>query len=265
VLKDSYIERAAAKENEERKQKKEPVKAGKILQAVFANRAVLAVTFSMIFYKAFSFILSLSAMYVFRYYFMNFAAFGLYSTVFNLTCIGGVCVGVYWRKFFKDTKKAFIVAGCLQIIMFVIIAVSFKSLNAFTYTVLVGISEFFAGLYDAYFVPMFAAGADFGEYKTGKRADGLTMAIYTMSVTFGSTINTAIRTAVLSKAGYNAAAYAKGAAPTAEVKTALAGLVTYIPLVLCVLCIACIAFIYPLSDKKHGEIMAEIKARKLAS
>lgn len=264
ALKDSYIERDALKEAEERKTKKEPVKVGKILEAVFTNRAVLAVTVAMIAYKAFTFMYSMSGIYVFRYYFGNFAAYGPYSTVFNLCCIGGVFVGVYWRKLWKDTKKAFVIAISLHLATILVICLTFSRLTPLTFTILIGVAQFFAGLYDAYFVPMFAAGADYGEYKTGKRADGLTMAIYTMGVTFGSTVNTAIRTAILSKTGYDAAAYKAGEAVSAAVKGGLANLMTWIPLCICAVCLLAILLFYPLSDKKHAEIIAENAKRREA-
>lgn len=264
ALKDSYIEREAAQEAE--KTKKQATSVLAILKAVFANKAVLGVTFAMIFYKAFSFMLSMSVTYVFKYYFVNFAAFGIYQTTFNLACIGGVCVGVFWRKLWKDTKKAFLAGSILQLAMLVVLCFIFKNLTTLTFTVYIGIMEFFAGLYDAYFVPMFAAGADYGEYTTGKRADGLTMAIYTMGVTFGSSVNTAIRTAVLDKAGYDAKALTADPSSASEaLKAGLASLVTWIPAILCAAMIVCILVLYPLSDKKHAEIVEVVKERRAAA
>ena len=264
VLKNSYIERDAAQEAA--KEKKQATSVLLILKAVFTNRAVLGVTFAMIFYKAFSFMMSMSVTYVFKYYFWNFAAFGLYQTTFNLCTIGGVCVGVFWRKLWKDTKKAFLIASCLQLAMFVGLCFLFGKMTVVTFTIYVGVMQFFAGLYDAYFVPMFAAGADYGEYRTGKRADGLTMAIYTMGVTFGSSVNTAIRTAVLKKAEYDAKALAANPNVTPEaLKAGLASLMTYIPAILCACMIVSILILYPLSDQKHAEIVEENKKRRAAA
>ena len=68
---------------------------------------------------------------------------------------------------------------------------------------------------------MFAISADMGAVKTGKRQDALIMSTYTMSISIGMNLSTFIRTFLLKKVDYNAAAYASGIEPTAEVKQML--------------------------------------------
>ena len=78
-----------------------------------------------------------------------------------------------------------------------ILALTFKNLTAYSFIAIFAVSSFFMGMLENYIMPMFAAASDYGAWKTGNRLDGITMSIYSLTITSGVLIATFIRSGVL--------------------------------------------------------------------
>ncbi|NLZ92588.1 MAG: hypothetical protein GX922_01020, partial [Firmicutes bacterium] len=127
----------------------------------------------------------------------------------------------------------------------------------------VALASFFAGTIEAYLMPMFAAAADWHAWKTGERSDGITMAVYGLTVRCATTISTIIRTALLAAAGYDAAAYAQGAAPSEAVLALLRNFQALYPALMGIVAFGVIQVFFPITDKKLAKIHEEIKAGRV--
>ncbi|NLZ38569.1 MAG: hypothetical protein GX893_03055, partial [Firmicutes bacterium] len=78
-----------------------------------------------------------------------------------------------------------------------------------------------------------------------------------------STLSTIIRTAMLAGVGYDAAAYAQGAAPSEAVLNLFRNFQTLYPLLFGIVAFGIVQLFYPITDKKLAKIQEEIKAGRV--
>lgn len=98
---------------------------------------------------------------------------------------------------------------------------------------------------------------EYGEWKTGVRAEGITYALFSFTRKAGQAVGGALAAFALAWGGYAAGAAQQSAQAELGIRAG-AGL---IPLAAAVLAIA-VMFFYPLTDKRHKEIVDEIAARR---
>lgn len=103
---------------------------------------------------------------------------------------------------------------------------------------------------------MYTDAADYGEWRTGRRATGLVMSACTMAQKFGYTIGGALGMAVLSYVGYKA-----NTTQSPEALAGIKGMVSWIGAVPCVVGLVLIAF-YPLTAVKLKNIQDELEERR---
>lgn len=264
-LRGSYVERNALAESFEASgQKKKKLPLTRLIKEIVTNRALLGMYLFMAIHKTYYFIWVTCAAYVFKYVFGNFAYMSLFMTMFNFTAIIGVVFGPAWSKIFKETKKSFVACMLVHTAILVLTAVFFKNMSLTTYLIFFGAGSFFAGMLENYIMPMFAASADYGAWKSGTRVDGVTMSIYSLTITSGVLFATIIRTAALNAMNYGAAVAVVdggGQVPT-EVYNGLSTLFTFYPAGLAILSLLCLIFIMPLTDDKLKKINEDLKAGK---
>ena len=262
-LRGSYVERNAVERSHTADgTKRKNISLGKMLQAVFTNKSLLSMYCFMSVHKGYYFIYVTCAAYAFKYLFGDFGMVGTFMTVFNLCAIIGVAFGPLWRKIFKETKRCFFMCMLTHVVLQLVIALSFKSLSVPAYLGLFGASSFFMGMLENYIMPMFAASADYGAWKAGNRLDGISMSIYSLTITTGVLLATIIRTAVLNKIGLDAVV--AGGAITAAFSNGLTNLFTWIPFAMSVISLGFIA-LFPLNDKRIAIMNEDIKAGRTAS
>jgi GPH family glycoside/pentoside/hexuronide:cation symporter len=104
---------------------------------------------------------------------------------------------------------------------------------------------------------MYTDAADFGEWKTGRRATGLVMSACTMAQKFGYTFGGALGLAVLSYVGYRA-----NAEQTPQALEGIKGMVSWISAIPCAVGFVLILF-YPLTEKQLKSIEADLSARRM--
>lgn len=100
---------------------------------------------------------------------------------------------------------------------------------------------------------------EYGEWKTGIRTEGITYALFSFTRKTGQAVGGALAAFALAWGGY-----AAGAAQQSE--QALLGIragAGLLPMVFAMLALL-VMLVYPLTDAKHKEIVAEIQARREA-
>ena len=265
-LRGSYVEREALKETAAKKKNKVPLSA--IVKTILGNRNILALFLWFGLHKAYYFIYTSYAAYVFRYVFQNFALQGTFMTIFNLTAIIGVSFGGLWTKLWKDSKRACTMAFVAHMIFMVIMYLTFKPEGVWTFMILFGCSSFFMGMLETWVLPGYANAADYGAWKTGARMDTLTMACYNLSLTACHLVTTLVGTIFLDSFGYTEwlKAYNAGTATiTNEVVQGLRNLYTLAPLGLAVIALLCWIFLFNMTDENLKKVQADLAEGKTAA
>ncbi len=103
---------------------------------------------------------------------------------------------------------------------------------------------------------MYTDAADYGEWKTGRRATGLVMSACTMAQKFGYTLGGALGMAVLATIGYEA-----NATQTPEALAGIKGMVSWMAAIPCVIGFI-LVLLYPLTEKQLTTIEADLNARR---
>jgi len=246
------------------KSKKKQVPLSVVLKTLFQNQSLLALFVGFTIHKIYYFFQILTASYYFRYIVGDLGKLGFFMTAFNLSAvIGSFFGGTIWIRIWKDSKRAFVAAGGMHIVFLAILTAVIKSASVTIFLLFVALASFFAGTIEAYLMPMFAAAADWNAWKTGERSDGITMAVYGLTVRCASTLSTIIRTALLAAAGYDAAAYAQGAAPSEAVLGLLRNFQALYPMLMGIVAFGVVQIFYTLTDKKLAVIQEEIKAGRV--
>ena len=244
--------------------KKKQVPLSVVLKTLFQNGSLLGLFAGFTIHKIYYFFQILTASYYFRYVIGDLGKLGFFMTAFNLSAVAGSFFGgTVWIRIWKDSKKAFVAGGAMHVIFLGILTMVIKSASVTVFLLLVALASFFAGSIEAYLLPMFAAAADWHAWKTGERSDGITMAVNGLTVRCASTLSTIIRTALLAGAGYDAAAYAQGAAPSEAVIGLLRNFQGLYPMLMGIVAFGIIQILYTLTDKKLAVIQEEIKAGRV--
>ena len=262
VIKDSYVERKALASTGA-STKKGSISLITMFKTVFTNRPLLSMYLWMSLHKIYYFLYVTCASYMFRYVFGDFGKMKFFMTLFNLTAVIGVMFGPAWRAVFKETKRCFVSAFIVHLLFTAAIAVTFTHVSLTVFLVLFGCSSLFMGLLENYMLPMFAASADYGAWKAGKRMDGISMSIYSLTVKTGTLFAATIRTAVLAKAGLDAVV-ATGEV-TADFVAKASTLFTWWPLGLGLVALLVLIFGFNLNDERIAYINKEIAEGRTAA
>ena len=258
-LRGSYVEREALAEGIKAKKAKVPISA--VLKAIVTNRPILAMFLFMVLHKAYFFLYSSYATYVFTYVYGDFSMLSYFFPIFSFSAIVGVLAGPLWSRIFKDSKRSFSAAMTAHVIILAVIAVFFSSLSVGVFLILFGISSFFMGMLENWILPGFAAASDYGAWKAGVRMDNLTMSIYSLSFTVTFAIPPVIGAIVLNSINYTEFV-ASGLPPTPEIVSAIGLLFSWIPLIIGTLALAVLIFVYNLNDKKLRAIQDDLASGK---
>ena len=266
LLKRSYIEKEAiAEKAASRSAGKKAPSMAVVFKGIVSNRALLAMFLFFFLHKLYDLsFMTNTASYYWRYYQGNMSAMGNFMNWRTWSQAGGAVLGVYWLKIWKDSKRAFVIAGCLQIVILGIATFVARDMAPWPFTLIMCANQICTGLMEAYTLPLFAGASDWGTWKTGARADGLNMSAYNLALRVCITVGTVIRTAILTGVGYDAAAYQAGGAVPETVKNALFNFQVFFPFLISILAVGSVAFLYPLNDKKLAEIKLELNERKKA-
>jgi len=260
-LRKSYVERIAMEEAQQAKAKEQKTSILAIIKIIFTNRPVLAMFLFFTLHKTYFFLYMSYATYVFEYVYQDFSMLGMFFSIFSFTAIIGVLAGPLWVKIFKESKRSFSAAMLAHVIVTAIIAVFFRSMPVGGFLVFFAISCFFMGMLENWILPMFAASADYGAWKTGQRSDNLVMSIYSLAFTPAFALPAIIASITLNSVDYTGFV-ASGAAPTQSIIAAISSLFSWTPLIIACLSLACLLFLFNLNDKRIKAIQDDVAEGK---
>lgn len=257
VLRKSSVEKEAVAEKNSAKRKKVPLSVA--IKSLLTNRALLIMFLFMVIHKFYYFLQTYTATYFYKYYVNDFGMQGTFTSGKQIAQIVGVFLGIYLLKLVGDSKKAFLVAGIGHIAA---LGVSiFLTNSTMGFIAISAIHSLFAGMMEAFILPFFAAACDYGTWKTGAKADGLNMSVYTLALSIASAVSIAARSFALDRIGYDASLYVDGVLPSQDILNLFANFQTLFPFLLSIVAVALVVF-FPLNDEKLKTIREDLDARK---
>jgi glucuronide carrier protein len=153
-------------------------------------------------------------------------------------------------------KRIYLIGAVITVIGGVMVLVAPASSVAFGFA---GLVVSYLGILSASMV-LWAIESDtveYGEWKTGVRSEGITYALFSFTRKSGQALGGALAAYAIAWGGYNAATTHQ----TAHADLGIRVGVGLIPAA-CALIAFVIMFFYPLTDKRHAQILAEVQARR---
>jgi GPH family glycoside/pentoside/hexuronide:cation symporter len=181
----------------------------------------------------------------------------VFNTIGQVSSIIGVVMLPFLTSFLGK-KKTFTIMGVIAIISTAAFFLISPSQIGWIMVMQV-FGSLTGGPLSALMWAMYADTADYGEWKTGRRATGLVFSASTMSQKFGWAIGGGIGGWMLSMFGFTA-----NMIPTPEVMQGLKVLMSLIPAGVGILFVALI-FFYPLDEDKVAQIQADLADRRKAN
>lgn len=227
-----------------------------MLSTIFTNKYLLLFFMIEVCINCARFMIFGLAVYYFKYVAQNML---LVSVFFTVVSVGGL-IGAFAGEFFgkKMSKKYVYIFGIsFEIICFALMWMVAK--NPYAYIILNGCVALGTGFANSVTYALFADTADYGEWKTGKSAKGLTMAMSALPIKIGIAISGIITGVSLASVGYVA-----DMAPSLELTNSIINIATLIPGFIAVLALLGILS-YKLDEKRVQEIKQELLTRSSAS
>jgi Na+/melibiose symporter-like transporter len=259
-LRKSSVEAAAVAERNFPRRKK--VSLTVALRSLLANRALMVMFLFMVVHKFYYFLQTYTASYFYKYFVDDFALQGTFTSAKQLSQVAGVFLGIYLLKILKDSKRAFVVSGFAHIAALGLSMMFTHS--AWGFIILSAAHSLFAGMMEAFILPFFAAACDYGTWKTGARADGLNMSVYTLALSIASAVSIAARAFMLNNVGYDAKIYVDNVMPPQNILDLFANFQALYPFLLSIVAVLLVLFFFPLNDTTLTQIRSDLKAREEA-
>ena len=238
-------------------EKKEKFSAKLVWNAFSKNPPLLIVCFAFLVYGFLNYGRMTVGMYYFTYVWGDVNLFTLYATFNGIVCAVAAFFCFNLVKIFKGKRGALLFAYGMQAVLNL---ATFFMLPTNSSAALVLALMFLSGLGHGFVTGllygMIGDTVDFGQWKTGVRADGLCSSGTSLMLKLGGAIAPTMLLAMLAANGYvaNAAEQTAGALSTMNL------VMNMIPAILCALSFVVFLF-YKLSTEKHYEILEELKAR----
>lgn len=237
---------------------KEKKMGGKVMLDCFVkNPPLLIVCFAFLVYGFLNYGRMTVGMYYFTYVWNDVSLFTFYATFNGIVSAVAAFFCYYLVKLCKGKRGALLLAYGLQVI-FNLALYFMNPSNASSALVLTLLLAAGAcnGFVTGLLYGMIGDTVDYGQWKTGVRADGLCSSGTSFMLKLGGAISPTMLLAMLAANGYvaNAAEQTVGALSTMNL------VMNLIPALLCAASFVLFIF-YKLSTKKHYEILDELKAR----
>ena len=223
-----------------------------LMKTLFTNKPLLAVSASFIFIMGSFNIQMASAAYFFKY---NIGNEGLITPFLTIVSIGSILGPFFvpWMSRKYGKKNASIIGGVGASTAWFV-----SYLFADHVTVLFvsnAIANIFAMIPIAIGWAMCADTIEYGEWKTGVRAEGMTYSTFNFAQKVASAVGSSLAGVVLVAVGYVA-----GGEQSSQALTGIKALMTIVPAALTMLAVIAICF-YSLDEKKYKQILTELQER----
>jgi len=196
------------------------------------------------------------ALYYFSYFWENGNLFSIFTLLTGIITGVTAFFGVFFLKLFKS-KKNTIVVGYLgnMILCFILFFMTPANSSPTMVLILLYGSALFNGLCTCMLYAMISDTVEYGQWKSGIRADGFVYSGTTFMLKVGGAISPALLGVLLAAAGY-----VPGAAQTSESLNLMNVMMNLMPAILCAIGLVIFLF-YKLDNKMHAQIIAELKSR----
>jgi len=241
------------------KERVKPIKAEKyslkeMLKILSINKPLLLICSAVLFVTTALTIRSAVGLYFFKYNLAREDLFPVFMAILVVSMIFGCIVANSTRKKFE--KKSLYIIG---MVIFTIgdIGIFFSPYSAINliifFTVLAGIGT---GIFYVLLLAMVADTAEYAEWKTGKRAEGITYSLYTFMAKFSAAIGGTSAGTILSMSGY-----IPNAVQTASADFNIRALFTLGPFISGIIAVVIMNF-YPLDSASFARIVRDLDKRR---
>ena len=231
--------------------------AKQMLKSFTQNPPLLIVCVSFFVYGFLNYGRSAVGMYYFTYVWGDAGLFMIYGTFVAFICAGAAFFSAAIVKLFKGKRNALLmtyaVGAAINMICFFITPSNSSGTMELTFLLLTGVTN---GMTTALLYAIIGDATDYGQWKTGTRADGLCSSGTSFMMKLGGAIAPTILLALLAATGYVANAEAQ----TAEALGSMNVMMNLVPAILCAVSFVLYLF-YKLDDKLHAQIMSDLKER----
>ena len=231
--------------------------AREMLRNFTKNPPLLIVCISFFVYGFLNYGRSAVGMYYFTYVWGNPNLFMIYGTFVAFICAGAAFFSAFIVKLFKGKKNALLVTyavgAAINMVCFFIRPTNSTGTMELTFLLLTGITT---GITTALLYSIIGDATDYGQWKTGTRADGLCSSGTSFMLKLGGAIAPTILLALLATTGYVANAETQ----TTEALSSMNIMMNLVPALLCIVSFILYLF-YKLDDKLHAQIIEELKER----
>lgn len=223
-----------------------------MLTAIFTNKWLLLFFVVEVCILTARFMILSLAVYYFKYVAQNMLLVSVFFTVVSIGGLIGAFIGeIFGKKLPK--KRVYVIGLTFELACFVVMWLVAR--NPYAFIALNGAVALGTGLANSVMYAVYADTADYGEYKTGKSAKGIIMAMSALPIKIAITIVGVIIGFSLAAAGYVA-----DAAPSAALTNAIINIATLVPGFIAALALVGI-FFYGLSEEKVENIKKELQAK----
>ncbi|WP_321158114.1 glucuronide transporter [Providencia stuartii] len=225
------------------------------LNTIKQNKALMILCSATICVLISGFTVSASSLFYVRYVLNDVTLFPIISLVQGIfgAITSALIMPILVARFGK--KNTFLIGGMIAILgylTFYYLSIYPPMIALTSYT----IASIGMGIVVTVLWAIEADTVEYGEYKTGIRIEGLTYSLFSFTRKCGQAIGGSIPAFILEYSGYIA-----NQIQTPDVIFGIRMSIALVPCIFMLLAFVIICF-YPLTDKKHAEIVAEIELRK---
>ncbi|QGP91151.1 Isoprimeverose transporter [Neomoorella glycerini] len=193
------------------------------------------------------------AVYYFKYVARNMLLVSAFFPIVNIAGLLGAIFGELIAR--KIPKKTTYIIGVATETICLLLAWLFAR-DAITFIVLCAIATFGVYIDQSIQAALFADTVEYAEWKTGKNARALIMAMSALPIKIGVALAGAVNGFALAAIGYVA-----NVQPTAELSRGISTIATFVPGIFGALALVTVLF-YPLKEERVNQIRIEIQARR---
>ena len=228
-----------------------------MLELFTKNPPLLIVSFAFLIYGFLNYGRMTVGIYYFTYVWGNPALFTFYATVTGIVTAVAAFFSVYLVKLFKGKRGALLICYFVSILQNAVLffLTPERSSSAVFITILLS-TAITNGAITALLYGMIGDTADYGQWKTGLRADGLCSSGTSFMLKLGGALAPTLLLSMLAQNGYvaNAQQQTVGALSSMNI------VMNLVPAILAAIGFVLFLF-YKLDEKLHGQIISELKSR----
>lgn len=232
--------------------------SGRQMRDVFLkNPPLLIVCIAFLVYGFMSYGRMTAGMYYFNYIWQNTDLFTIYATANGLVCAVAAFFSAYLVKAFRSKRGALLFSyGISTILNAVIYFLTPENSTSKTVLIILIVTGIFNGFNTALLYGMIGDTVEYGQWKTGIRADGLCSSGTSFMMKLGGALAPALLLALLAATGYTEGAPTQSAPALGTMNLVM----NLLPALLCLISFILFYF-YKLDDTMHKQIISDLKKR----